>query len=47
MIFEGSGGKIYTVLDEESESEVKNLEILQPGLEIKENQTKMEILISP
>ena len=30
----GSGGEIYTVFDEESESEVENLEILHPDLEI-------------
>ena len=29
----GSGGEIYTVFDEESESEAENLEILQPDLE--------------
>ena len=37
MIFGGSGGEIYTVFDEESESEVENLEILHPDLEIQEN----------
>ena len=36
----GSGGEIYTVFDEESESEVENLEILHPDLEIQENQGK-------
>ena len=42
MFFFGSGGEIYTVFDEESESEseVKNLEILHPDLEIQENQQK-------
>ena len=30
-----SGGEMYTVFDEESESEVENLEILHPDLEIK------------
>ena len=30
----------YTVFDEESESEVENLEILHPDLEIQENQGK-------
>ena len=40
IFFGGSGGEIYTVFDEESESEVENLEILHPDLEIKENQTK-------
>ena len=34
------GGEIYTVFDEESESEVENLEILHPDLEIKENPKK-------
>ena len=29
-----AGGEIYTVFDEESESEVENLEILHPDLEI-------------
>ena len=29
----GSGGEIYTVFDEESESEVENHEILHPDLE--------------
>ena len=42
MFWGGSGGEIYTVFDEESESEVENLEILHPDLEIKENQTKQE-----
>ena len=40
MILGGSGGEIYTVFDEESESDVKNLEILYPDFEIKENQNK-------
>ena len=35
--FWGPGGEIYTVFDEESESEVENLEILHPDLEIQEN----------
>ena len=39
-IFGGSGGEIYTVFDEESESEVENLEILHPDLELKENSDK-------
>ena len=47
LFLEGSGGEIYTVFDEESESEVENLEILHPDLEIKENHQKIEILISP
>ena len=38
MILGGSGGEIYTVFDEESESEVENLEILHPDLEIHEKQ---------
>ena len=40
MVVGGSGGEIYTVFDEESESEVENLEILHPDLEIQENQEK-------
>ena len=40
MVVGGSGGEIYTVFDEESESEVENLEILHPDLEIQENQKK-------
>ena len=36
------GGEIYTVFDEESESEVGNLEILHPDLEIKQNPPKNE-----
>ena len=36
----GSGGEIYTAFDEESESEVWNLEILHPDLETKEKQIK-------
>ena len=35
-----SGCEIYTIFDEESESEVENLEILHPDLEIEENQEK-------
>ena len=38
----GSGGEIYTVFDDESESEVENLEILHPDPEIKEKQKKIE-----
>ena len=40
----GSGGEIYTVFDEESESEVENLEqeILHPDLEIKKNKKNIE-----
>ena len=34
MVVGGSGGEIYTVFDEESESEVENLEILHPDLEV-------------
>ena len=46
--FLGSGGgEIYAVFDEESESEVENIEILRPDLEIQENHKKLEILISP
>ena len=41
MVVGGSGGEIYTVFDEESESEVENLEILHPDLEIQENQEKL------
>ena len=40
MFFLGSVGEICTVFDEESESEVENLEILHPDLEIKENPQK-------
>ena len=40
MVVGGSGGEIYTVFDEESESEVENLEILHPDLEIKEKPLK-------
>ena len=40
-IFSGSGGEIYTVWDEESESEVENLGILHPDLEIKEKNLKI------
>ena len=40
MIFGSSGGEIYTDFDEESESDVENLEILHPDLEIKENPEK-------
>ena len=51
VFFWGSGGEIYTALDEESESEVENLEILHPDLEIKENQENVEnpyfLFISP
>ena len=51
MIFGGSGGEIYTVVDEESESEVENLEILHPDLAIKENSEKrwksLFLFISP
>ena len=42
MFLVGSGGEIYTVFDEESESEVENLDILHPDLEIQENQEKIE-----
>ena len=46
MIFGRSGGEMYTAFDEESESEVKNLENLHPDLEIKEKQKKtLKILI--
>ena len=34
MVLGGSGGEIYTVFDEESESEVENLGFLHPDLEI-------------
>ena len=37
----GSGGEIYTVFDEESESEVENLETLHADLEINEKTSKM------
>ena len=40
QVFGSSGGEIYTAFDEESESEVENLEILHPDLEIKENPEK-------
>ena len=40
MISGGSGGEVYTVFDQESESDVKNLEILHPDTEIKENHPK-------
>ena len=39
----GSGGEIYTVFDEESESEVENLEILHPDLEIKISKYRKKI----
>ena len=43
MILEGSGGEIYySVFEEESESEVDNLEILHPDLEIKEKPKSVE-----
>ena len=38
--FFGSEGEIYIVFDEESKSEVKNLEIRHPDLEIQENHAK-------
>ena len=41
MVVGGSGGEIYTVFDEESESEVENLGFLHPDLEIKENQENL------
>ena len=33
-------GEVYTAFDQESESEVQNIEILQPDLDIKENHPK-------
>ena len=46
MILGGSGGEICRVFDEESESEVKNLENLHPDLEIKEKQKEtLKIMI--
>ena len=41
-MFGGSGGEIYTVFDEESESEVENLEILHPESAIRESHQKIE-----
>ena len=38
MIFGGSGGEIYTVFDEESESAVRIDEFLHPEEKIKKNQ---------
>ena len=38
MILGGSGGEIYTVFDEESESAVRIDEFLHPEEKIKENQ---------
>ena len=37
MMFWGSGGEIYTVFDEESESAVRINEFLQPEEKIKKN----------
>ena len=45
--FCGSGGEIYIVVDEESESQVENLEILHPDLEIKEKPKNTENLYFP
>ena len=39
-MFLGSGSEIDTVFDEESESGVKNLEILHGDIEIQENEVK-------
>ena len=36
-LFDGSGGEIRALFDEESEFEVEDLEILHPDLEIEEN----------
>ena len=47
MFLGGSGGEIYTAFDEESESEVENLESLHPELEIRENHQKIEHLDFP
>ena len=47
MMFGGSEGEIYTVLDKESESEVENFEIPHSDLEIKENPEKRRKSLFP